>query len=183
MTRFPALAVRRLSRAGGAAVLLALAGCGGDSWFAKPPPPKPCPQVAQVDDAAELTRYSGSGRDLTDVAFEAQLGGMAGSCAYDDNEIDVELSVQFIASRGPADQTRRADFTYFVAIAKVDQTVLAREEFDSFIEFPGNQTRAGIVEELTQRIPIGPDDRGDSFIIYVGFKLTPEELEFNRAQQ
>ncbi len=179
----------RLSRGGRLALLSlsavvlpgALAGCG--SWFDKPAPPPPCPQVAQVEDASRLTRFSGAGRDLTDVAFEAELGGMAGSCAYDGNEIDVELSVQFIASRGPADQSRRADFTYFVAIARLDQTVLAREEFDSYIEFPGNQTRAGIVEELAQRIPIESGARGDSYVIYVGFKLTPEELAFNRAQQ
>jgi hypothetical protein len=161
-------------------LLVGLSGCG---LFSKPPPPPPCPHVAQVDDASTLTRFAGTGRDLTDVAFEAEIGPMRGSCAYEDDLIDVELSVQFIASRGPADQARRADFRYFVAIARLDQTVLAREEFDSYIEFPGNQVRAGIVEELAQQIPIQSGERGDHYIIYVGFILTPEELAFNRAQQ
>lgn len=163
------------------ALLASLAGCG--SMFSKPAPPPPCPQIAQVDDAATLTRFAGVGRDLTDVAFEAELGPFYGSCGYDEGEIDVELNVQIIASRGPADQARRADFRYFVAIARLDQTVLARAEFDSYIEFPGNQVRAGIVEELAQQIPIQSGERGDHYIIYVGFVLTPEELAFNRAQR
>lgn len=157
-----------------------LAGC---SLFERPPPPPPCPHVTQVGDASTLTRFAGGGRDLTDVAFEAEIGPLFGSCAYEDDVIDVELNVQVVASRGPADQARRADFRYFVAIARLDQTVLARQEFDSFIEFPGNQVRAGIVEELAQRIPIQSGERGDSFVIYVGFILTPEELAFNRAQR
>jgi len=151
--------------------------------FQKPAAPPPCPTVATVDDAATLTRFVGSDRDLTDVAFEAEIGEMKGSCGYDEDEIDVDLTVEFIASRGPADTARRADFRYFVAIARRDQTILARKEFDSHIEFPGNQTRAGIVEELVQRIPIQPGESGRNYVIYVGFALSPEELEFNRAQR
>lgn len=162
--------------------LLSLAACES-GIFAEPEAPPPCPTVTVVEDAGRLTRFSGSGRDLTDVMFEAEIGPMSGSCGYDDDEIDVELNVQFIASRGPADQGRRADFRYFVAVARTDQTVIAREEFDSWIDFPGNQTRAGIVEELGQHIPIAPGETGAEFVVYVGFALTPEELEFNRAHQ
>lgn len=163
-------------------VLLTLAGCGG-SMFEKPAPPPPCPRADIVADAAKLTRFSGAGRDLTDVRFEAEIGAVAGSCVYDDDVIDVDLQLQIIASRGPADEGRRADFRYFVAVARTDNTIIAREEFDSYIEFPGNQTRAGIVEELAQHIPIQPGEPGTHFVIYVGFALSPEELEFNRAQQ
>lgn len=165
------------------AATVLLGGLAACSAFEAPAPPPPCPQVAAVDDASRLTRFAGEGRDLTDVAFEAEIGPMIGSCTYDDDVIDVELQVQMIASRGPADEGRRADFKYFVAVARLDRTVIARAEFDSYIEFPGNQTRAGIVEELAQHIPITPGERGDSYVIYVGFSLTPEELEFNRAQQ
>ena len=85
------------------------------------------------------------------MQFEAEIGDVAGSCGYDDDVLDVELRVQFIASRGPADEGRRADFRYFVAIARTDDTVIAREEFDSFIEFPGNQTRAARMLGISRR--------------------------------
>jgi hypothetical protein len=164
----------------GIAVLGGLAAC---SAFEPPEPPPPCPEVATVDDAAKLTRFAGEGRDLTDVAFEAEVGQLSGSCVTEDDVIDVELQVQFIASRGPADKDRRADFRYFVAVARTDQTIIAREEFDSYIEFPGNQTRAAIVEELAQHIPRVSGETGETYVIYVGFALTHEEVEFNRAQR
>ncbi len=174
--------LRRAFGLAAAVLAIGLAGCEA-GFFSKPAPPGPCPRVAAVADAGTLTRFSGSGRDLTDVAFEAEIGGMQGSCVYSDDVIDVDLAVQFIASRGPADQNRRADFKYFVAVARFDQSVVARESFDTFVEFPGNQNRAGIVEELAQHIPIASGERGDSFVIYVGFELTPQELTFNRAQK
>lgn len=163
-----------------AALALTLAACG---MLEKPKPPAPCPRADIVDDAGKLTRFAGTGRDLTDVQFEAEIDGVSGSCVYDDDVIDVDLQLRIVASRGPADENRRADFRYFVAVARTDQTIIAREEFDSYIEFPGNQTRAGIVEELAQHIPIQPDEPGTNFVIYVGFALSPEELEFNRAQR
>lgn len=174
------VARRALPALAGAILAGAVSAC---SMFAPPPPPPPCPDVARVEDAARLTRFAGEGRDLTDVAFEAEIGPMQGSCAYDDDEIDIELSIQIVASRGPADENRRADFRYFVAIAKAGQTILAREEFDSYIEFPGNRVRAGIFEELLQRIPIREGESGANYVIYAGFVLTPEELAFNRSQQ
>lgn len=176
---------RPASRRGALAASLALTGLGlgACSVFEPPAPPPPCPEIAVVEDAATLTRFAGQGRDLTDVAFEAELGDVRGSCVTEDDVIEVELQVQFIASRGPADKDRRADFRYFVAVAQVDQTIIAREEFDSYIEFPGNQVRAGIVEELAQHIPRPNGETGDNFVIYVGYALTPEEVAFNRAQR
>lgn len=157
----------------------ALAGC---SVLEAPAPPPPCPKVVRVADAAKLTRFIGAGRDLTDVAFEAELLDVSGTCGYDDDLIDVETLVKFVASRGPADQARRADFKYFVAIATRDKRIVGREVFESTIEFPGNQTRAGVVEELEQQIPLSAGKAGPDYVIYVGFELTPEEVEFNRRQ-
>ncbi|MEX1205064.1 MAG: hypothetical protein WEB85_07435, partial [Dongiaceae bacterium] len=69
---------------------------------------------------------------------------------------------------------------YFVAIADAGQTILVRESFDATIEFPGNKTQAGVVEELEQHIPLGADEPGAGYVIYVGFVLTPDEVAYNR---
>jgi len=163
-----------------AAVLLSglvLAGC---AMFQEAGPPIPCPRAVTVADAASLTRFDGTGRDLTDVLFEAEIAQIASACEYDDGAVDVTVQVQFVALRGPADQQRRGDFDYFVAIADAGQTILARESFDATIEFPGNKTQAGVVEELEQHIPLRADEPGAGYVIYVGFVLTPDELAFNR---
>jgi hypothetical protein len=91
------------------------------------------------------------------------------------------MSAQFIATRGPADRTRKAPFSYFVAIADNDDNVLARQNFDTTIAFPGTQTRNGVEEDIDQLIPIKTGQQGSDFHIYIGFNLTPEEIAYNQA--
>jgi len=152
-------------------------------FHSKPPaPPAPCPRAVVAADAGHLTRFAAGGKDPSQVQFEAQIGDLTGDCGYDDTSIDVDMNVKIIATRGPADTAQAANFNYFVAIARTDKTIIAREAFDARIEFSGNQTRNGIVEEIQQTIPIQPGEPGTDFVILVGFEMTPEELEYSRKQ-
>ncbi len=143
--------------------------------------PVTCPRVSKIDEAAQLTRFAPSGHDLTDVLFEAAIGDINGKCSASEGSVTVKLTVDFVASRGPADKTRKAPFSFFVAITDLHEKVLGRQQFDSTIEFAGNQTRGGLREKLDQIIPTVKGQRGDDFRIYVGFALTHEELDYNRA--
>jgi hypothetical protein len=162
-----------------------LAACGSTD-NAGPPPP--CPRVVKVADAERVTRFLGQGRDVKDVLFEAQIGDIASGCVYvSDNDtsatrIETTMQVQTIASRGPALSGDAAQFQYFVAIARLGQGALARQAFDVEIPLEGNQTRAQSVDELTQKIPLRSGENGDNYIIYVGLVLTPDELNYNRAE-
>jgi hypothetical protein len=140
-----------------------------------------CPTVTRIGDATHLTRFVPGGRDLTDVAFEAKIGGITGNCSANDKAVKVQMNAQFIADRGPADKARKAPFSYFVAIADNDDNVLARQDFDTVIAFPGTRTRNGVEEQLDQIIPIKKGQQGNDFHIYIGFDLTPEEIAYNRA--
>ena len=187
---------------------LVLAACGGDdkpppTSAPPPPPPKPsaaaqpsggffdnmfsatkpvsCPQVTKVGEAALLTRFRPPGHDITDVVFDAFIGDINGKCESSDQGVTVKMTVDFVASRGPAEKDHKASFAYFVAITDAKSNVLAREQFDTFIDFPGNKTRNGIREELEEKIPLTAGQRGDDFRVYVGFALTHDELAYNRA--
>lgn len=156
-------------------VLLALGACAGE------PETRPCPQTVVLNDASRQVKFNGQGRDLTDIHFEASITAGGVTCEYDENVLDVDVQVQVTASRGPANSDRLANINYFVAIARTDQTVLARKSFDLAIPFPGNRTRWVAVEEIGQIIPLEAGTHGGNYKIYVGFDLTPEELEYNRA--
>jgi len=159
----------------GLAAGLLLAGCAGE------PETRPCPQAVVLNDASRQVKFSGEGRDLTDVLFEASIGAGRLVCEYDENVLDVDLQVKVIASRGPANSDRLANISYFVAVARSDQTVLARESFDIAIPFPGNRTRVSGLEEIGQVITLQGNEDGGNYRIYVGLDLTHEELEYNRA--
>ncbi len=154
---------------------LLLAGCASE------PDNRPCPRAVVLSDASRQVKFSGQGRDLTDVLFEATISTGRLVCEYDDNVLDVDLQVQVIAARGPANSDRLANLNYFVAVARSDQTVLARESFDLAIPFPGNRTRISALEEIGQVITLTGDEDGGDYRIYVGLDLSHEELEYNRA--
>lgn len=159
----------------GLAAGLLLAGCASE------PETRPCPQAVVLSDASRQVKFSGQGRDLTDVLFEATIGTGRMVCEYDENVLDVDLQVQVIAARGPANSDRLANISYFVAVARSDQTVLARQSFDIAIPFPGNRTRVSGLEEIGQVITLQGQEDGGDYRIYVGLDLTREELEYNRA--
>jgi hypothetical protein len=178
------------------ASLLLLSACGGSNsssgssggggFFDKmfggsSGPTVTCPDVSKVADVSRLTRFVPGGHDLTDVSFEAAVGQLGGSCSSSDNSVVVDLKVQFIASRGPANTTRKAPFTFFIAIVDKSDNVLARQEFDSGVEFAGNQTRSAVLEDMEQDIPVSNPQQGNQYRVFVGFVLTPEEIAYNRA--
>ena len=93
-----------------------------------------------------------------------------------------DLALRFLLARGPADADREAKFEYFVAITTVQgQRVVAREEFGLIVPFEGNRTQVAVTDEVTPRIPLRATQTGAEYLVYVGFKLTPDEMTYNRG--
>lgn len=161
--------------------MFALAACEASN---RPPPP--CPNIVIVQDVSDITIFkAGSGRDLTDVDLEAQIVEFGGFCDTDIDEdsrageVVVEMELVLRATRGPANTSRDGSLRYFVAIADSEQNILAREEFDTAVEFEGNRNRIAFREELTQTIPLKRGELGDDYSIFVGFQLSDDQLEYN----
>lgn len=159
----------------GLASLPLLAACAGNEEETRP-----CPQAVVLTDAARQVKFSGPGRDLTDVLFEASIHTGRLVCEYDENVLDVDLQVEVVAQRGPANSDRLANVTYFVAVAQ-GESVLARESFDIAVPFPGNRTQVSGLEEIGQVITLRGNEDGGDYRIYVGLELSRDELEYNRA--
>ncbi len=152
--------------------------------------PPACPVIKIVQDASELTLFKdGPGRDLTDVTLEARVVEFGGFCDTDideddrTGEVDVDMEVLFEASRGPASTARDGSLTYFIAIADASEKVLVRKTFDFSFEFEGNRNRIGVIEKLSQRIPLKAGQVGEDFQIFIGLQITDEQLEYNRAKR
>ncbi len=172
----------RRFRTPGRCLLLAVTAAAGllaacSSEEAAPPP---CPVVVLAQDTGRLTRFEGSGRDLTDVLFEARIVNADLTCEYDDGTVEAYLRLLFEITRGPADTSRKAQFEHIVAITDREQNILVREEFQLETEFPGNRTERQLVDEIDQIIPLAEGKNGADYVVYVGLALSRDELDYNR---
>ena len=157
-----------------------------------------CPEHRVLADAASLVTFrDGPGRDLVDVDVEGQLIGMRLGCQTDmekgdkSGNLEVEATVLFGASRGPANRTRKGVLTYFLRVTDTNDRILYGENFKILAVFPGNQTRARFrADIITLELPIKIADDGKSwewsnrdYVIWTGFALSREQLKFNRTRR
>jgi len=178
----------------GIAALLLLTGCEQASrvtdYFTKPVI-LACPDYRILADASTLVAYKpGPGRDLIDVDFEGAINNMRLGCeTRRDKEtkignMEVDIAMDFLAQRGPANKTKSAEFPYFISVTDLNQKVLYREEFKIAASFAGNRTGIGISSDrIVLNLPLKPDVTGRSYIIYSGFILTREQLQQNRQRR
>jgi len=178
--RFSRRSFRILRTLGPCAALLALAGCGSGTEDAFAPA---CPGAAIVRDAADLSRYRGAGRDLTDTVIEGRITGINGNCKRDGADTVVTtVQVGMELMRGPAAPGRRAELAYFVAVLDGDR-ILDKQVFPLRAEFPANADRLRLTgDDVELRLKVKPDKTAAAYRIQVGFQLTPEELELNRQR-
>jgi hypothetical protein len=162
---------------------LLLAACSGNQQ-----PPPACPDVKVLQDAATITKFGdGEGRDLIDVDYEGAIVDATGSCDYDvdddtgEGNLAAEMRVLMQIGRGPANRDRKADIGYFIAITDKDRNILNREAFHGTVEFIGNRNRLNWTDEpVYLNIPLTKGKVGEDFLIFVGFTLSPEQVQYNR---
>lgn len=167
----------------GLAAALGLAACSTDERELPA-----CPEVRMERDTAALVAFRpGGGRDLTDVMFEARVTGYTGDCAYssDGSEVNVTMKVEFAISRGPAFQGNQGSFEYFAAIPAFYPAAEGKAVFPLDYVFPGGNIGTILVrdEEISLTIPLRAGLRGSDTPIYIGFQMSPEQLEYNRSHR
>ena len=168
-----------------AALLTALvAGCGSSSTAQFAPA---CPRAGILSDAADLARYRpGGGRDLTDQIVEGHVTGVNGSCTYGKTQRDLETKVtmSFTLTRGPAaSPTREEDVSVFVALTQGD-AMIDKKTYPIHVKFPDSTETVRLTSpEVVLSMPISVDMSGAAYAVTVGFQLTPDELDANRARR
>ncbi len=159
--------------------LIALSACGPDANTFPPV----CPSTGILRDGADLTRFRGTGTDLTDMLVDGRITGLAGQCKLDDPaHLRTSVSVVMDLTRGPANTGRTAVVRYFVAAARGDQ-ILDKQVIVLPVNFGRNDDRMRVAGNPVDLVfPVSDTVSGAVYRIIVGFQLTPQELAFNRAR-
>jgi hypothetical protein len=143
-----------------------------------------CPRVGVLGDADRLTEFN-AGRDITDIAFDARLMSVKGSCQFDEDgkKVTLVMDVQFSATRGPS-YRGAVNLSYFVATLDDAKNVLGREQFDLPVRFGSDQVRIEGAEKLSESYALPSKDAlGAAYQVLVGFVLTPAQLSYNRTHR
>jgi len=165
----------------GFALVAGLAGCG---LFDREKRPGACPRFLILGGAEEVTKFRpGTGRDVTDVAFRVSVADFNGTCGYDKNTVKVTLNVVFEVERGPASTSRDAAFQYFVAIPEFHPDPAGKRVLPVSVRFQGAAPQLVFVDAVNMTIPIKDKQLGADYEVYLGFQLTPDEIEWNRTHR
>jgi hypothetical protein len=155
-----------------------LAGCGSIS---REPPPF-CPKLGLLPDAVDLTRFQpGPGRDITDIQLSGRIEAVPADCRRGDNNgATSRLTVRSTFERGTASKRRDASVTYVVTVLRGDDIVEQRD-FPQAFSFPPNIDQISVASApIDLNFPV-PAQGQANYRVFVGFRLTADELAYNRA--
>lgn len=177
------LRLLHLSRRGvAAAALLLLAGCAGTTKAVAPV----CPQLSLLQDAADLTRFAGppgTPKDARALVMAADITAVPARCSSGGRDIvRATLSLHAQVRRGPQARGDVVQVPYFIAVMEGGK-VLAEKDFTLPVQFRPNVdmvNAAGAPVDLN--LPVTRTKSAAAYHIYVGFRLTHDELAYNRAQ-
>ena len=141
----------------------------------------PCPAVEVPAATARLVAFRpGPSRGSGDMTLEGRLAKAAASCRVADGRLSVHIRLEIVVRRGPANQNRRADLAYFVALTDARGGIRDKWIFPAEAAFD-ERTRLRLPEELELVIPLTRGTAATGHRIYIGFQLSQEQLRYNRA--
>jgi hypothetical protein len=156
--------------------LSALAGCAQDTQS----PRMFCPQVAVLQQAQTLTAFLPGHSDVASQVTTAQITGVAGSCALDDNNhLIVKFQAGFTASNGPANNGNTLTLPYFVAIAN-GEDIVSKTDYTITLPFEGNSSTAQATSKPV-KVDLSNEHASKNIQILVGFELTQDQLDYAAA--
>ena len=168
-----------------AGLAIVLAGCAKDSFFGGGGEVSglTCPQVAILEAPGELTRFSeGKVGNISDVRFQAVMEVTRAFCDIEEKAIFVTTDAKLSVLRGPAEVTGEVNFSFFVAVLNGHKEVILRQDFPISVMFDGPQRKIEFEDTVTLQIDQKENVDPGTYTIYVGFEMSPEELEFNRGR-
>ena len=165
----------------GALGLLPLAGCEPDDPNTFAPA---CAPVGILAEAADYADYGGAAvPDLSRLVSHGSITGVSGNCrnAAGGTLLHTVVQVQMAIDRGPAAAGGSLAVPYFIAVTR-DGAVISKQSLSAVAQFPNNGDKVALqTDAVALDLPATRSQPGSSFRIEVGFQLTPQQLDDNRA--
>jgi hypothetical protein len=172
---------RRLrSRLAAGAAAALVTGCAGGSAEL---PPAPCPDVRILAGLESNTVFRGgaSRGNEADLAYIAALQNVAGGCAYGEEGLTLNMTVDVVVDPGPALEGRSVAVPWFIAVAGPDGTIIDKQTFTANVAIAEGGAQSGSREAVEQRYAGVGIDRGPAYRLFLGLEIDAEEALRRRA--
>lgn len=172
------------------ALLVALAACssdGDEEEIEKEVIPEAliCPTTGILSDASVMRVFAGgSAANAGDVAYDLEFmrASLLECELNEEHELTAKIRFDARAQSGPALSDNTIRYPYFVAVLDPAGKVLSKTVREGEAKFKSGSTltRFGMeYDDIKFTVPEGKDGLG--YEILIGFQLTREQVEFNRA--
>jgi hypothetical protein len=168
--------MRALARAGALGLALVAAGCSSSG------PKIACPHAIIMPELQVVAKFGpGPGRQDTDALFGARMLAADASCSPDKKKGGLTVATKLgVTALRLKEDVRKGQVTYFEAVINRKQEILTERDFVIDLEWPRAQRDLTVTDELETFVPLAKDKTGDDYAILFGFRLTPDELQYNR---
>lgn len=146
-----------------------------------------CPTVEIVNELSMLSEYMDVANPQADnLLSSVHLSQAESDCTYSGKNATVDIKLAFEGMLGPRGRTSASDkpffsYPFFVAVTAPDGKILAKEVFGASMTYGTDQDTQTYYESLRQIIPIADPARGARYKVLVGFQLSQDQLNQNRA--
>ena len=170
---------RRLALVAALALPVLLGGCFGKTSAES----ATCPSGAAVPALDVAPQFGpGPGRTPNDVVAAARILAVKTNCGEEKGGIRVDVDIAFSVVRG-SPQLQTTQFTYFVAVVDSQSNILNEKRFVLPVRFVGTESFKALDDKFTVHLPVAHPAEGNNYGVVTGFQLTPDQIQFNNAQQ
>lgn len=140
-----------------------------------------CTAVAVLGDAGTVTRFAGSGRDVSDLAYTATISSVMLDCNEHDGGVDSIIEFDIVANSGQALTDRDVSLQYFVAVFKDNSQMVTKEIYDVRLHF-NSDGRASAHQVINSVIPTLEQAKRYDYETIIGFQMSNDEAAYNVAR-
>lgn len=160
---------------------LALAGCKSDEE--RKLEQEPCPRFGVLGGSEHLVAYRPTGKDLTDVIYEASVDNVVGRCEFPEKgRVRLRVEMPLAIKAGPAAKGETIKVPYFIAVTLRDRTILQKVIDSATVTAPEDgRTIRGAVGLADFDVVLPERVRGRDLEVLVGLQLTPSQFDANQA--
>ena len=139
-----------------------------------------CPTVKVLEHSDKIVRFEGA-QQPQNILFTGQIETVTGECRLNDGTLHVQLTLEAYLRMGlKADTKVEYKSPFYITVTDMENNVLQRVTIALDNNWNGRVGTVG--QRAIVTIPMDNPNEALGYQLYVGYDVTPKELEYIRSQ-